>query len=201
MSASEDGRPMNGIAPRAASRGARGDAVRWLVVWSEPNRERTAAKFLAAPWNNCVVFLPIVSAVVIRRHRLITEEHMLFPRYLFVRNDGDHIPRVIKNSIGVADLVVVAGQPATVGGDMIQKIRARLAEGLPRPSPFEYGERVVTANGLDAIFLERVGETRALLLIKLLGRPVETVAELTSLSSSDSHVTSPSDDLDRREAT
>jgi transcription antitermination factor NusG len=157
----------------------------WLIVRTEPNRERIAAQFLKAPWTGRTVYLPLVVVTRLMRSKLVKLVRPLFPRYLFVADDAYYCRSQFRSVPGVAGLVTVAGCAAHIRQVTIDAIESRCREFNQHGSLFRAGEQVRTASGLDAIFLEDDGQARARLLIQLFAREIDTWVPIHSLRTAD----------------
>jgi transcriptional antiterminator RfaH len=97
----------------------------------------------------------------------------LFPRYLLIQLDelGENWAP-IRSTRGVLHLVRFHDYPVPVGGEIIARIRERLAAERPSVSYLTPGERVCITEGafayLEAIFLAQDGEERVVLLMNIL---------------------------------
>ncbi len=100
------------------------DGRRWFAVHTHPNRESTAARYLA--YQGFAVFLP--QRFKTRRHarRVETVLTAYFPCYLFVSFDPtrDHW-RVINSTFGVRHLVMSGSTPEAVPQGLVEQMIAR----------------------------------------------------------------------------
>ena len=163
--------------------------LRWYAVHTQAKAENKAAFHLRN--QGFEVFLPQYAKQ--RRHarRVDWTRSPLFPRYLFVRLDTETARwRVINSTVGVCYLVSHADQPAVVPDSLIVSIRAREDEDglikIVRPS-LHIGEKVKFVSGP---MLDRVGifsclrdDDRVIVLLELLGRPIEIAAERDAIAA------------------
>lgn len=149
--------------------------LRWYCVHTRPRAEAQALEHLRR--QGFEVFLPRLRRSVLRagRRQLVTEA--LFPRYLFLRADGDCTSLApVRSTRGAVGLVRTAGEPASVPDEFIARLLADAdAEGLitlpeRRLLP---GEPVLVTEGplagLQGIYTQAQSEHRALVLLEILG--------------------------------
>ena len=148
----------------------------WYAVYTKPRQEGIALENLQRQGFHC--FLPM--AVNPYQRRSVNEPRIepLFPRYLFlnaIANEQSLGP--VRSTLGVSSLVRFGMELATLPQTVIETIKLRCdpATGLVQlePVPVRLGDRVRVFDGplagLEGIFRERKGSTRALLLMKMLG--------------------------------
>jgi len=158
----------------------------WYVVVSKPRQEKTALENLQYQGFEC--FLPLAENPYQRRKKSRQPAEPLFPRYLFLHaNSQQQNLAPVRSTKGVLNMVRFGLQLAVVPPSIIQALKARRATdtGLIKltPDPMQPGENVTVFDGplagLTGILKQHSSETRALLLLKLLGR--ETTVEVDSL--------------------
>ena len=158
----------------------------WYTVYTKPRQERTALENLARQSFHC--FLPMAVNPYQRRtaRKLCIEP--LFPRYLFLKVIADQQSLgPVRSTRGVSSLVRFGMQLATMPEQVINVIKTRRdpVTGLVQlePVPVEVGDKVRVFDGplagIEGIFRERKGESRALLLMSLLG--AESIVEVDAL--------------------
>ena len=144
---------------------------RWYLIQTKPRQEARAEDNLKRQHFECY------------RPRRQPEsgkgktDEPLFPGYLFIRLDSyldNWYP--IRSTRGVARVVAFGGDPVPVRDELIEQLRERLAaEGRQVAAPaFKPGDRVQLNGGsfqdIEAIFVSRDGEARAVILLNLLQR-------------------------------
>ena len=148
----------------------------WFAVYAKPRQERIAQEHLKRQGFQC--FLPMAINPYQRRSAKKPRIEPLFPRYLFLHAAADQQSLApVCSTRGVSSLVRFGAELATVPERVINLINGRCdAEtGLVRlqPVPVEIGDKVRVFDGplagMEGIFRERKGASRALLLMKLLG--------------------------------
>jgi transcriptional antiterminator RfaH len=152
--------------------------LRWYLVHTKPGCESIARLNLERQEYE-VYFPQLVQPADVRnrgRERVIA----LFPRYLFVRVDESyqHLSPA-RGTVGVSSIVRFGDDYAVVPDNVVQELRARAdpASGLHRISTdlcLKRGMPVVLTGppfeGLEAIFEDRAGTDRVVVLLNLLGR-------------------------------
>lgn len=152
--------------------------MNWHVIHTKPRQERVALLNLQQQGYAC--YLPILPAEKLRQGMLTVIDEPLFPRYLFIRLDRSESGQSwgpIRSTRGVSRLVTFGTEPARVDDRLIEMLRARERTSQEQPLRlFNPGERVmVTAGvfaGIEAIYQMSDGESRAMVLIELLSKPV-----------------------------
>lgn len=133
-------------------------------------------------------FLPMAVNPYQRRTERHSRIEPLFPRYLFLNAIADQQSLgPVRSTRGVCSLVRSGMQLVTMPDLVINTIRQRCdpETGLVQlePVPVKIGDRVRVFDGplagIEGVFRERKGETRAVLLMRLLG--TETIVEVESL--------------------
>ena len=87
-------------------------------------------------------------------------------------------------TLGVIQLVRFGGQPAKVDRQLIDMIRSR-EQGTQTQPLFSAGDNVTVADGplagLEAIYQNTDAESRSMILLNILSRPVSLRIDTTSL--------------------
>jgi transcriptional antiterminator RfaH len=172
----------------------------WFTIHTKPRQERTALEHLTRQGFTC--YLPLAhnpyqksrvggasAATTPRRGaKRFSKAEPLFPRYLFLNaTPGQQNLAPIRSTRGVANLVRFGTKLVEVQESIIQAIKNKQdpQTGLVQldPVPVNPGDRVKVFDGplagIEGIFQERKGESRALLLMNLLGR--ESQVEVNAL--------------------
>ncbi len=153
---------------------------KWYLAHCRPREEERALQNL----NNQDIeaFYPYAEVKKLYRRKLVTRTEALFPGYIFVRADLTQTSSVtIGSTRGVRNLVRFGGGPCEVPAELVydlmchcdsDELRERLSD-VPR-----CGDKVRIAEGpfagLEAIYQEADGETRAILLLTLLQKETRT---------------------------
>lgn len=143
-----------------------------------PARERFAEDALRE-WFDCKVYLPLIQVERIRRRQLEQVFVPYFPRYAFVADDGRGTHH-IRNSPGVSSVVGTREAPSRVSQQVIDGVRQQEQRGVVQA--WQPGQPV-RVNGLDAVFKERDGRQRAVILIRLFATNHETTVPVGQLEA------------------
>ena len=148
----------------------------WYLVHTRPRQESTARQHLERQGYRC--YLPTAS----NPDRSVNQSDRvgpMFPRYLFLQAEShDQSLAPVNSTRGVARMVRFGDRLAEAPGWVVERLRAAtdLATGLVRLDPAEFapGDPVQVFQGplagLKAVFCAADGESRAMLLVSLLGR-------------------------------
>lgn len=143
----------------------------WHLVHTKPRGEARAQENLER--QGFEVFLPMITLQKVRRGKLTSVSEPMFSRYLFIRTTAIiQDLSLVRSTLGVIQLVRFGTIPAKVPNDWVEAMRLQPAihEKL-----FNAGDKLLIGNGmlkgLDAIYVQPDGETRAMVLINLLSKP------------------------------
>ena len=171
--------------PSPVNRSASPATLSWYVVHTKIRQEALAMTNLNRQGFEC--YMPMLKMEKMRRHKATLVEEPMFPRYLFIRLDTSGSGpswSPIRSTLGVSQLVRFGGQPAVVDSKLIELLRTREQVALPERL-FKSGERVVVADGpfagIEAIFKTADAESRAMILLEMLSKPVAMRIETASL--------------------
>ncbi|WP_313089590.1 transcription/translation regulatory transformer protein RfaH [Pseudomonas sp.] len=171
---------------------------RWYLLQTKPRQECRAEEHLRRQHFEC--YRPHKPPVPGQGKA----QEALFPGYLFIRLDAQQdnwYP--IRSTRGVARVVAFGGEPVPVRDSLIEQLRQRLAAESRQhePLPFKPGDRVQLNAGsfqdLEAIFVSRDGETRAVILLNLLQREHKVRVPARYLSGAPCHPAVPACRADR----
>ncbi len=156
--------------------------IAWYVVHTKPRQEARALENLQNQGFTC--FLPTIQVQKLRRQRLQVVTEPMFSRYLFIQLDEqDQNWGPIRSTLGVSKLVSFGSQPAKVPAEFVAFLQEASPEALERM--FSPGDTVHVASGplrgLEGKYLAHDGETRAFVLIELLGQPQKLRMEMATL--------------------
>ena len=146
----------------------------WIVARTEPQRERTARRFLEL--RGFSVYLPYVRERHAKGGRRLERLRPLFPSYAFVLlRDGRWWDA--RWCVGVAAVIMSGDGPAQLSDRIVDGIRDRERNGaveLPRQERLRLGDRVrVTAGamcGLEGLVAGMRAHERVAVLLQALGR-------------------------------
>lgn len=150
--------------------------MRFFVAHTLPNCEERAAS--ALQYLSCEVYMPRYLRCVRRARRVQSVPRPLFPRYLFVADDGRGVSH-IKRAAGVSDVVRAGLEPIRVAQRIVNQVMAREDDDgfvqLGDKAIFQPDEHVQVNEDwfgvpVSAIFRQMKDETRAIVAMSLLGR-------------------------------
>ena len=169
----QPGRPAT---PSPAHPSASQATLSWYVVHTKVRQEALAMTNLNRQGFEC--YMPMIKLEKIRQRKTATVAEPMFPRYLFIRLDTSGSGQSwspIRSTLGVSQLVRFGGQPAVVDSKLIELLRTREQVGQPERL-FKSGEKVVVADGpfagIEAIFKATDAESRSMILLEMLSKPV-----------------------------
>lgn len=154
----------------------------WYVVHTKPRQEARALENLQNQGFNC--FLPTMQVQKLRNQKVQTITEPMFSRYLFIQLDEQRQNwGPIRSTLGVSKLVSFGPQPAKVPPEFITFLKEAPAETIEHM--FNLGDQVQVASGplkgLEGRYLAHDGETRAFVLVDLLGQPQKLRMTVESL--------------------
>ena len=154
----------------------------WYVVHTKPRQEARALENLQNQGFNC--FLPTMQVQKLRNQKVQTITEPMFSRYLFIQlDDQTQNWGPIRSTLGVSKLVSFGPQPAKVPPGFIFFLKEAPSETIERL--FNPGDNVQVASGplkgLEGQYLANDGQTRAFVLVDLLGQPQKLRVAVESL--------------------
>ena len=181
----EPARSSKPATPSPANPSASQATLSWYVVHTKVRQEALAMTHLNRQGFEC--YMPMLRMEKLRRHKATTVTEPMFPRYLFIQLDTSGSGQSwspIRSTLGVSQLVRFGGQPAVVDSRLIELLRSREQVGQPERL-FKAGERVVVADGpfvgIEAIYQTASAESRSMILLDMLSKPVAMRIETASL--------------------
>ena len=159
----------------------------WFLLQTKPRQEIRAVENLER--QGVVSFCPQISVEKLSRGKRIQVQEVLFPGYLFISFNYQTITSTtIRSTRGVSHFVTSSGSPVQVPQQLIDGLKQRVAVGGVEASPNlpKSGDKLEILEGpfrgLDAIFSQPDGASRAIVLIKLLNQQVQATLPFTSLN-------------------
>jgi len=147
----------------------------WLAAYTRPCHEFRVAEQLRT--RNVEALLPTYERVARWSDRIRRSQAPLFPGYVFVR--ASHVERVaVLQTGGVLRIVSVAGRPAPLADDEIERLRLCAAYStLVEPHPFlKIGSRVRVKYGpfagWEGILVAKQNRARLIVSIEQIMRSV-----------------------------
>lgn len=158
----------------------------WFLVQTKPQQESRALENLQQQGVNA--FCPRVLVEKLSRGKRKVSKEVLFPNYLFVEIDQEAVsPLSINYTRGVNRIVSFGNNPSQVPDQLILQLKERIDlsdQSMITELP-KKGENLEVLDGpfrgLNAIFSQIDGDSRALVLITILSQKVKAVLPLSSL--------------------
>jgi len=177
--------PRQLIAPAFSTQSRETNTLAWYLIHTKPRQEALALTNLSRQGFEC--YMPMLRLQKIRQRKSALVAEPMFPRYLFIRLDASGSGQSwspIRSTLGVNQLVRFGGQPAKVDGQLIDMIRSREQGTLAQPL-FSAGDNITVADGpfagLDAIYQNTDAESRSMILLNILSKPVAMRIDTASL--------------------
>lgn len=147
----------------------------WHLLYCKRGQLLRAKEHLERQEVNC--WTPIVTIEKIMRGKRIETTEALFPNYLFVEFDPEHIhTTTISATRGVSHFVRFGVQPAVIPAMVISEMQSHTTDKIIAPEITTPGDTVIITEGvfagLQAIYTEPDGEARSMLLLNMLNSPV-----------------------------
>lgn len=158
----------------------------WFLVQTKPQQETRALENLQQQGVNA--FCPQVLVEKLSRGKRKVSNEVLFPNYLFVEIDQESVSALsINYTRGVNRIVSFGNRLSQVPKQLISQLKERVEQcdqsmitELPKK-----GEKLEVLDGpfrgLNAIFSQIDGDSRAIVLITILSQKVKAVLPLRSL--------------------
>ena len=158
----------------------------WFLVQTKPQQETRALENLQQQGVNA--FCPQVLVEKLSRGKRKVSKEVLFPNYLFVEIDQEAVSALsINYTRGVNRIVSFGSRLSQVPEQLISQLKERVEQcdqSMITELP-EKGERLEVLDGpfrgLNAIFSQIDGDSRAIVLITILSQKVKAVLPLRSL--------------------
>jgi transcriptional antiterminator RfaH len=177
--------PRELIAPAFSTQSCAPSTLAWYLIHTKPRQEALALTNLSRQGFEC--YMPMLRLQKIRQRKTALVAEAMFPRYLFIRLDTSGSGQSwspIRSTLGVNQLVRFGGQPARVDGQLIDLIRSR-EQGTHAQPLFSAGDNVTVADGpfagLEAIYQTTDAESRSMILLNILSKPVAMRIDTASL--------------------
>jgi transcriptional antiterminator RfaH len=177
--------PRQLIAPPLSTQSSAPSTLAWYLIHTKPRQEALALTNLSRQGFEC--YMPMLRLQKIRQRKTAMVAEPMFPRYLFIRLDTSGSGQSwspIRSTLGVNQLVRFGGQPAKVDGLLIDLIRSR-EQGTHGQPLFTAGDNVTVADGpfagLEAIYQNTDAESRSMILLNILSKPVAMRIDTASL--------------------
>ena len=173
------------IAPAFSMQTSAPNTLAWYLIHTKPRQEALALTNLSRQGFEC--YMPMLRLQKVRQRKTELVAEPMFPRYLFIRLDTSGSGQSwspIRSTLGVNQLVRFGGQPAKVDSQLIDLIRSR-EQGTHAQPLFTAGDYVTVADGpfagLEAIYQNTDAESRSMILLNILSKPVAMRIDTASL--------------------
>lgn len=161
----------------------------WFLVQTKPKQEIRASENLERQGIN--TFCPRVLVERLSRGKRRVSREVLFPNYLFVKFDQSASSAMsVSYTRGVNRIVSFGDSPTQVPEQLINQLQQRVdqnASSLISNLP-EEGDQLQILDGpfrgLNAVFSQIDGDSRAVVLISILSQKVKAVLPFSSLTHS-----------------
>ncbi|NUY56348.1 transcriptional activator RfaH [Salinivibrio sp. MA351] len=151
----------------------------WYLLYCKRTEQQRAEQNLKRQGVDC--YYPIVTVEKLRRGKYRQVEEPLFPNYIFACFDPESVQYTsVRSTRGVVDFVRQGAKPIHVDIQLIQHLMMMEDSDEQREllyQGFKPGQKVTVESGqfagAEAIFKEKDGEKRCILLIKILNQQTE----------------------------
>jgi len=159
----------------------------WLLVQTKPKQEDRALENLER--QGVLAFCPKVFVEKLSRGKRRVTKEVLFPNYLFVEFDQSKVSAMSVNyTRGVSRIVSFGDAPTRVPEQLISQLQKRVdqnGDNLITNLPIR-GDQLQILDGpfrgLNAVFSQIDGDSRAVVLITMLSQKVRAVLPFSSLT-------------------
>lgn len=155
----------------------------WYLIYCKRSEQQRAKLHLENQGVEC--YYPETQVEKMVRGKRQVKLEPLFPSYIFARFDVEQGPTftTVRSTRGVVDFVRQGAVPQILQGDLIVTLKEieKLQVEPQQESLPEKGDCVSVMSGqfagIEAIYQEADGETRSILLVKMLSKQVEVTVE------------------------
>ena len=159
----------------------------WIVIYTKPLQELRAKENLESLGVD--VYLPLRPNEKVVNGSIVVSSEPLFSRYVFVRNDGVFLQKILhtlRNIRGVSHVLKFGGRFAELSQETVGSILDVEAKLLSLPVKiFRKGDKVSFTFGaftdIEAVFKEPDGASRVILLFDLLSKPTKISVPLRTI--------------------
>ncbi|WP_068714280.1 transcription/translation regulatory transformer protein RfaH [Vibrio tritonius] len=152
---------------------------RWYLLYCKRGEQMRAKLHLENQGVDCYYPEVVVEKIVRNKRQKVKEP--LFPSYVFVRFDYEQGPTftAVRSTRGVVDFIRFGATPKELNGELISELKLVEEEHqqfVEDSGPLKGQVIEVTGGqfaGIEAIYQEPDGETRSIMLIKLINQNVE----------------------------
>lgn len=147
----------------------------WYLLYCKRGQLERAVSHLEL--QSVVSFYPSFETEKIVRGKRTAIKEPLFPNYLFINFDHEKVhTTTIAATRGVSNFVRIGKAPVQVPTALIEELKNTKIDFIVNESLPNAGEKVIINagifKGLEAIYHEKDGEKRSILLVNMLGKEV-----------------------------
>ena len=164
--------------------------MQWFLVQTKVRQEQRAAENLER--QHVASFCPMIRVEKITRGKRAEAQEVLFPGYLFVQlGEFSVSTTAVRSTRGISHFVTSAGAPIKVPHGLVEQLRERVtvhADVVMSQLPKSGAKMQIIdgpLKGLNAIFAEPDGNSRAIVMVTLLSQHVKTSMPFASLVAVD----------------
>ena len=164
--------------------------MQWFLVQTKVRQEQRAAENLER--QHVASFCPMIRVEKITRGKRAEVQEVLFPGYLFVQlGEFSVSTTAVRSTRGISHFVTSAGAPIKVPHGLVEQLRERVtvhADVVMSQLPKSGAKMQIIdgpLKGLNAIFAEPDGNSRAIVMVTLLSQHVKTSMPFASLVAVD----------------
>lgn len=151
---------------------------RWYLLYCKRGEQLRAKAHLENQGVEC--FYPEIEVEKILRGKRQKVREPLFPSYMFVRFDFQQGPTftTVRSTRGVADFIRFGSEPKEIQGDLVYELKqfGAALQAISRTEGPVKGQEIEVKSGqfkgLTAIYQEPDGESRSIMLVKMISQPV-----------------------------
>ena len=160
----------------------------WYVVATKPRQEQLAEQNLSQ--QGYCALLPKITLKKRKKGKWQDVTEPLFPGYLFIELSlGQDDAAPIRSTVGCRGLVRFGQEQQPVHENIMAPLLAMGDEPITAQAGFNQGDWVQLESGpfegLTAVFSMPKGDSRAEVLLNILGKPQRLVVDINELSDSD----------------
>ncbi|WP_299687182.1 transcription/translation regulatory transformer protein RfaH [uncultured Vibrio sp.] len=164
---------------------------RWYLLYCKRGDQKRAQQHLENQGVEC--FYPQIEVRKVVRGKKQKVKEPLFPSYLFVCFDYEQGPSftTVRSTRGVADFIRFGAKPHEVPFDLVFELKEleKCCSEKTEASCIEFQSgQIVTINsgqfaGIEAIFHQKDGEARSIMLVKMISQVVPISIENEALQA------------------
>ncbi|MGO1295957.1 MAG: transcription/translation regulatory transformer protein RfaH [Vibrio sp.] len=156
-----------------------GSMKSWYLLYCKRGEQRRAKLNLENQGVEC--YYPEVRVEKVLRNKRQVVKEPLFPSYVFICFDVELGPSFtsIRSTRGVVDFVRFGAQPKCISEQLVSDLQSVEEQGLlvvQKQVPQKGEQMMVTGGqfaGIEAVYQEPDGETRSIMLVKMINQKVE----------------------------